>query len=67
MSPIQLAITITAMRRFGGSFVRNLAELVAVADPENVARLLAAFPEYFKKYGPGSDAFATAAGEEVPA
>ena len=55
------------MRRFGGSFVRNLAELVAVADPENVARLLAAFPEYFKKYGPGSDAFATAAGEEVPA
>lgn len=68
MSPNELAVTIATMRKFGGSFVRRLADLLAVADPENATRLIAAFPEHFKKYGPGSDPFiATMFGGEVAA
>jgi hypothetical protein len=41
---------IEAMKRYGGSFVKKLAEAFALADPQNQARLKAAFPEYWKKY-----------------
>lgn len=49
--------TIRAMRRFGGSFVRALASALEVADEHNAAKLVAAFPEYMRTYGPGGDQF----------
>lgn len=32
------------------SFVQQLGRLIPLADPENYAKLEAAFPEYFAKY-----------------
>jgi len=50
------------MFRKGGSFVRKLAELVAVADIENQAKLIEAFPDIFERY----DAFATSDNKSEP-
>jgi hypothetical protein len=67
VSAVQLGTTIFVMRRYGGAFVKQLAELLAVADPQNTARVLAAFPEVFAKYGPGSKLFEAVTRGEVPA
>jgi hypothetical protein len=40
----------SAMRVWGGSFVKQLAELYYVADGENRERLAKAFPEYWERY-----------------
>jgi hypothetical protein len=42
--------TIQAMKHFGGSFVKGLAELFPKADADNQRRLHKAFPEYWSKY-----------------
>ncbi len=42
--------TIRAMRVHGGSFVQALAELAVHADAENLWRIKAAWPEYWKNY-----------------
>lgn len=42
--------TIAAMSEFGGSFVKQLAELCYLADYNNLGRLKAAFPEYWERY-----------------
>lgn len=39
-----------AMETFGGSFVKKLAELLPLADDENLERLVKTFPEYFEQY-----------------
>jgi len=39
-----------AMINFGGDFVRRLGMLHRVGDPDNRARIKAAFPEYWEKY-----------------
>jgi hypothetical protein len=39
-----------AMLKHGGSFVRQLATLIRLADEDNRRRLVAAFPEYMAKY-----------------
>ena len=39
-----------AMRKFGGSFVRALAEAWLHADEENFAKIEATWPEYIAKY-----------------
>jgi hypothetical protein len=41
---------IQTMKEFGGSFVRALAEAFLCADSNNVARLKAAFPDYWAQY-----------------
>lgn len=41
---------VCAMERFGGSFVRALAQCFTCADPTNIAKLKAAFPEYWAEY-----------------
>jgi len=41
---------IEAMRRYGGSFVVALADCFIVADADNTARLIAAFPEIVARY-----------------
>ena len=41
---------VAAMARYGGGFVTMLAELYRRADPENRARIKAAWPEYWEKY-----------------
>jgi hypothetical protein len=38
------------MLKYGGSFVKALAQCVILADPENLERLKDAFPGYFVKY-----------------
>lgn len=42
---------ISAMRKYGGGFERALALALQCADAENFARLKAALPEVFKKFG----------------
>jgi len=39
-----------AMINYGGSFVNALGNAVRYADPDNLARLKAAFPHYWKQY-----------------
>lgn len=39
-----------AMRKFGGSFVKALAEAARCADPQNLERLQNAFPEIWQRY-----------------
>jgi hypothetical protein len=42
---------IEAMTTYGGGFARALGEAASRADPENLARLKAAFPLLWTKYG----------------
>jgi len=39
-----------AMDKYGGSFVKQLAKLYRLADPQNQKRLESTFQEYFAKY-----------------
>ena len=54
MTDCELADTIDRMETFAGSFYSHLAQALRVADKSNRSRLLAAFPEITKDYGPGS-------------
>jgi hypothetical protein len=56
-------ITIRAMKRYGGSFVKALAEAFLLSDEANEKRIEAAFHDYMIKYGPGSDMFSAIAKE----
>lgn len=38
------------MRKYGGGFVIALAQAAHIADDENLRRIKAAWPEYWKKY-----------------
>lgn len=51
-------VMVAAMRRFGGTFVRALADALAAADHDNEARLLTAFPDIVRRYGPGTEPYA---------
>jgi hypothetical protein len=42
------------MEKYGGSFVKALAEAFKVADPTNRQKLIDAFPNYVNEYGPNS-------------
>jgi len=42
--------TLTRMINHGGSFARAIAQAWLVADPDNRARLEAAFPDLFARY-----------------
>ncbi len=50
MNPLEKRMVLEAMERFGGSFVRALAEAWRKADADNSARLEQAFPEYAREY-----------------
>lgn len=54
LTPVQLRRTWLAASNHGGNFVGCLADAWFAADPNNRARLTAAFPEVVTKYGPGS-------------
>jgi hypothetical protein len=41
---------IEAMKQYGGSFVKSLAEAATRADMQNLAKIKAAFPDYWKQY-----------------
>lgn len=58
-------ITIRAMKRYGGSFVRALAEAWLLADEDNDRRIEAAWPNYVGKYGPGGSMFSETKKEEA--
>jgi hypothetical protein len=53
--------TVRAMETYGGGFVQALAAACHRADPENLVRLKAAFPEYWSHY---SEMAKAPAGEE---
>ena len=42
---------VETMKRFGGSFVKALAECIILVDMNNLAKLQKAFPQEFKAYG----------------
>ncbi len=42
--------TVEAMRKFGGSFVKILADLASHADPINLNKIKATWPEYWEEY-----------------
>lgn len=44
------AAVLEAMQRDGGSFVRALANAARFADPENLAKIKATWPEYWATY-----------------
>jgi hypothetical protein len=39
-----------AMQKFGGSFVKKLAEALLCADIHNIKKIKAAWPEYWQEY-----------------
>lgn len=43
-------IIIETMRRYGGSFVSQLAEAALCADEANLQKIKATWPEYWTKY-----------------
>lgn len=42
--------TLFQMDKYGGNFVRKLADAMRAADPENLERIKAAFPEIIQRY-----------------
>lgn len=50
MIPTEDWETWQAMMKYGGSFVRALAECMACADPINYEKLKATFKEYWREY-----------------
>lgn len=40
------------MEKYGGSFIKALAECIRRADPINLMKLRDTFPEYFQSYHP---------------
>lgn len=55
MNSAQLTAMICLMQSHGGSFVSSIAQALRFADPVNRQRLLDAFPDLVKKYGPTSE------------
>jgi len=49
------------MSRYGGHFCKKLSEAIRAADSNNKQKIIDAFPEIVKDYGPGS-VFARASG-----
>lgn len=49
--PVSDQQVIAAMRVYGGSFIKALAEAAAHADEVNLKRLRIAFPDYWVTYG----------------
>jgi 2-oxo-4-hydroxy-4-carboxy--5-ureidoimidazoline (OHCU) decarboxylase len=54
MNQSELTAMICLMQSHGGSFVNAIAQALRFADPVNRQRLLDAFPDLVKKYGPTS-------------
>jgi hypothetical protein len=54
MSEIEVYEMMNRMEFYGGSFVSALAGAMRKADSANKNRLIFAFPEYVKEYGPDS-------------
>lgn len=50
MSDVSDEDVIRAMRHYGGSFAKSLAEAAMRADPENLARIKMAWPDYWQRY-----------------
>ena len=48
--PLDDFYVIRAMSRYGGSFVRQLAEAARYADDNNLARIKQTWPEYWAQY-----------------
>lgn len=42
--------TIETMMEYGGSFVRKLGAAALVADPENLRKIKATWPDYWSQY-----------------
>jgi hypothetical protein len=54
MNQSELTAMICLMQSHGGSFVGAIAQALRFADPVNRQRLIDAFPDIIKKYGPTS-------------
>ena len=58
-------VTVRAMQRYGGSFVRILAAAWLLADEINEQRIESTWPNYMRAYGPGSNMYAETEKEEA--
>jgi hypothetical protein len=54
MTDIEFHEMTNRMLQYGGSFVQALAHAMVKADRSNRNKLIVAFPEYVKEYGPES-------------
>jgi hypothetical protein len=54
MTDIEFHEMTNRMSQYGGSFVQALAHAMVKADWSNRNKLIFAFPEYVKEYGPES-------------
>lgn len=52
MNSMQQHHTLLTTLHYGGNFYRELAKAAIVADPDNKARIFAAFPDLEILYGP---------------
>lgn len=46
---------IEAMKKYGGSFASHLAQAASCADADNLAKIKATWPEYWKRYAEMAD------------
>lgn len=54
MTSNQQLHTLLTAQRFGGNFLRHLADAGLAADPNNRATLFQSFPQLAQVFGPGS-------------
>lgn len=57
MTSDQQIHTLLTAQRFGGNFLRRLADAGLAADPGNRAILFRAFPQLMQVFGPGSSLY----------
>jgi len=54
MTDDEFIYTCWTMRTYGGGFAQHIGQAGHAADSYNKQRLMAAFPDLFEKFGPGS-------------
>lgn len=62
MTGREMYFTMKTMRSHGGGFASAIGEALMLADPGNMGRLAAAFPDLIERYGPGSEPYRMASG-----
>ena len=50
MTILEKHAVVAMMKKYGGSFVKTLADLILVADESNIRRIESAWPEYIAQY-----------------
>lgn len=62
MTGHEMYFTMQAMLIYGGEFASAIGKALKLADPCNMGRLAAAFPDLVERYGPGSEPYKQVSG-----